>query len=121
MASTPEKKVKDKVVKLLKEKGVYYFFPATHGYGRSGVPDIICCYKGVFLAIECKAGSNKTTALQDKEIDAIRVAGGIAFVVNENTTGYVSSYIALIDQFGPEIKQNAQRYGNLDVTDGQPS
>jgi hypothetical protein len=121
MASTPEKKVKDKVVKVLKEKGVYYFFPATHGYGRSGVPDIICCYKGVFLAIECKAGSNKTTALQDKEIDAIRAAGGTALVVNENTIGYVLSYLALIDHFGPEIKQYAQRYGNLDVTDGQPS
>ena len=38
MASTPEKKVKDKVVKILKYYGVYYFFPATYGMGRSGVP-----------------------------------------------------------------------------------
>jgi hypothetical protein len=30
MALTPEKKVKDKIVKVLKEEGVYYFFPATH-------------------------------------------------------------------------------------------
>ena len=52
MAATPEKKVKDKVVAILKRFGVYYFFPATHGYGRSGVPDIICCFKGFFLAIE---------------------------------------------------------------------
>ena len=50
MANTPEKKVKDKVVKLLKQHGVYYFFPATYGMGRSGVPDIICCIKGKFLA-----------------------------------------------------------------------
>ena len=39
MAATPEKKVKDKVVKLLKQYGAYYFFPATFGMGRSGVPD----------------------------------------------------------------------------------
>ena len=31
MAATPEKKVKDKVVKLLKQYGAYYFFPATFG------------------------------------------------------------------------------------------
>jgi hypothetical protein len=36
MAQTPEKKVKDKVVKILKDNGVYYFFPATYGMGRSG-------------------------------------------------------------------------------------
>jgi len=41
--TTPEKKVKEKVVKYLKEYGkdIYYFFPATGGYGRSGVPDIV--------------------------------------------------------------------------------
>jgi hypothetical protein len=32
MASTPEKKVKDKVVKLLKEEGIYYFYASTHGF-----------------------------------------------------------------------------------------
>ena len=64
MAMTPEKKVKQRVVNLLKElDDVYYFFPATGGYGRSGVPDIVVCYKGMFYGIECKAGSNKATAL----------------------------------------------------------
>jgi hypothetical protein len=85
MASTPEKKVKDKVVKILKKHGVYYFFPATYGMGRSGVPDIICCIKGKFLAIECKANGNKPTALQEREINLIHQAGGIAIVVDENS------------------------------------
>ena len=84
MALTPEKKVKDKCVKLLKAYDVYYFFPATHGYGRSGVPDIICCVAGEFLAIECKAGDNKPTALQEKEMADIRKQGGIAVVINES-------------------------------------
>ena len=83
MAATPEKKVKDKVVAILKRFGVYYFFPATHGYGRSGVPDIICCFKGFFLAIECKAGKGKTTALQEREMQHIRDAGGVTLVINE--------------------------------------
>jgi|TARA_R110000822_G_scaffold77095_1_gene185132 hypothetical protein len=84
MAQTPEKKVKDKCVKLLKAFDVYYFFPATHGYGRSGVPDIICCIAGKFVAIECKAGNNKPTALQEKEMADIRKQGGTAVVINES-------------------------------------
>ena len=83
MAATPEKKVKDKVVAILKQEGAYYFFPATHGFGRSGVPDVVACVNGYFLAIECKAGKNKPTALQIREIENIRHAGGVAVVVNE--------------------------------------
>jgi Holliday junction resolvase len=83
MAQTPEKRVKTKVEAVLKNEGAYYFFPATHGYGRSGVPDIIACVNGRFLAIECKAGGNKPTALQVREIENIRIAGGVAVVANE--------------------------------------
>lgn len=83
MPKTPEGKVKDKVVSILKSEDVYYFFPATHGFGRSGVPDIIACVGGRFLGIECKAGKNKPTALQVREIEAIRKSGGVAVVVNE--------------------------------------
>jgi len=83
MASTPEKKVKEKCVKIIKEHDVYYFFPQMNGMGRAGIPDIICCANGKFLAIECKAGKGKTTALQDREIAAIQAAGGVALVVNE--------------------------------------
>ena len=89
MATTPEGKVKAKVVKLLKERGVYYFFPATFGMGRSGVPDIVCCVRGHFLAIECKAGKNKPTALQEKELNAIHNAGGTALVINEDNINHV--------------------------------
>lgn len=83
MAQTPEAKVKAAVKKILDKFGVHYFLPATGGYGRSGIPDIVCCYHGQFIAIECKAGKGKTTALQDIELQAIRDHGGVALVVNE--------------------------------------
>jgi Holliday junction resolvase len=83
VAATPEAKVKAKVVGILKDEGAYYFFPATHGYGRSGVPDIVACVNGYFFAVECKAGKNKPTALQVREIERIRLAGGVAVVANE--------------------------------------
>jgi Holliday junction resolvase len=90
---TPEAKVKASVVKLLKKHEVYYFFPATHGFGRSGVPDIVCCMNGIFVAIECKAGKGKTTALQDREIKRIRENKGIAFVVNEENIHVFEAYL----------------------------
>jgi len=96
MAATPEKKVKNKVVEILKAHGVYYFFPATYGMGRSGVPDIICCYRGRFIAIECKAGAGKTTALQDRELDLIKKAGGLQMVVNEKNLGEVAVLLSVL-------------------------
>ena len=81
---TPEAKVKKKVVDVIKKYGAYYFFPATGGYGRSGVPDIVCCYRGVFIGIECKAGNNKPTPLQEAEMAKIRKAQGFTLVVNED-------------------------------------
>ena len=81
---TPEGKVKKKVLDMLTSNGAYYVMPVTGGYGRSGVPDIIACLHGKFLAVECKAGDNKTTALQDKALADIQKAGGSAMVINEN-------------------------------------
>ena len=83
MAITPEGKVKAAVRKLLVEFGIYYFSPSANGYGRAGIPDIICCFGGRFIAIECKAGKGTPTALKDRELAAIRTAGGMAVVVNE--------------------------------------
>lgn len=93
MAATPEKRVKDKVVKLLKEAGVYYFYASTHGFGRSGVPDLVCCMGGRFIGIECKAGKNKPTPLQEKEMAAIRAAGGTTLVVNEDNINDVKELL----------------------------
>ncbi len=90
---TPEGRVKDKVTKLLKSHNVYYFFPVTGGYGVSGIPDIVCCHNGRFIAFECKAGKNKTTALQDRQLEMIRQSGGIALVINEENIHEVENII----------------------------
>lgn len=100
MAKTPEGKVKDCVVGILKDEDVYYFFPATHGYGRSGVPDIVACVNGLFLAIECKAGKNKPTALQVREIESIRRRGGVAIVTNEQNWDAVRNLVKSLKDKG---------------------
>ena len=85
--ATPEKKVKDKVKKVLDQLNCYYFFPATGGFGRSGVPDIIGCIEGRFFGIECKANGNKPTALQLKNLKDIEWNGGLSYVVDETNVG----------------------------------
>lgn len=98
MAKTPEKKVKDMVVEILKSRGAYYFYPVTGGFGRSGIPDIVGCYRGIFIAIECKAGKNKPTALQIAEMAKIDKAGGVSMWVNENDIYVVEEALKLIDE-----------------------
>jgi Holliday junction resolvase len=95
---TPEAKVKKKVVDAIKKNGAYYFFPATGGYGRSGVPDVVCCYRGMFVAIECKAGSNKPTALQEAEMYKIGQAQGFVLIVNEDNVPDVQKVFDTIDK-----------------------
>lgn len=97
MVSTPESRVKQKVVAILREHGAYYFFPVMNGYGRAGIPDIIACHRGCFVAIECKAGKGTTTRLQERELDRIRDALGVALVVNEHNTCNVSNVLMEID------------------------
>jgi len=79
-----EKWVKAQVVKMLKELDAYYFYPVASGYMRTGVPDIVACYRGRFLGIECKANGNRTTEIQDRNLVAIKKNGGIAVVIDEN-------------------------------------
>jgi len=93
---TPERIVKSKVTKLLTERGAYWFYPVASGYGSAGIPDIVCCYRGRFVGIECKAGSGKTTALQENNLERIRQCSGFALVVREDLTEVIA-LLELID------------------------
>ena len=44
---------------------------------KAGIPDIICCYKGIFIGIETKVGKNKMSKLQEEHKKEIEKAGGI--------------------------------------------
>ena len=55
----------------------------THGgmYSTAGIPDIIACMGGRFVALEVKQPGGKPTRLQEITLGKIREAGGIAAVV----------------------------------------
>ena len=59
------------------------FFWKQHGgqFGQAGIPDIIICYKGRFIALEVKTATGKTSVLQAITLRKIQQAGGIAEVV----------------------------------------
>jgi hypothetical protein len=59
------------------------FYWKEHGgpYGTAGIPDIIVCYRGRFIAFEVKTKNNQPTVLQKTTIRKILQAGGYALVV----------------------------------------
>lgn len=59
------------------------FYWKEHGgeFGQAGIPDIICCLSGKFIAFEVKTDKGKTTVLQEITLRKIRRAGGYAEVV----------------------------------------
>ena len=64
---------------LLTLGDVVFFWKERGGpYGCTGIPDIICCYKGRFIGLECKLPSGRLTELQKRAIEKINRAGGIA-------------------------------------------
>ena len=82
---TPEGKVKESIKRKLKALGAWYFMPVSNGMGQVGIPDIICCYKGVFIAIEAKAPGKKSnlTVNQKRVLIEIQNARGFAWVVDD--------------------------------------
>lgn len=76
-----EKAVENKIKKWLKDKG-YWFFK-VHGsiFQSSGIPDILACIDGKFVAIEVKRTKGGVVLpLQKAQIAKIKENGGIAGV-----------------------------------------
>lgn len=76
-----EKAVENKIKKWLKDKG-YWFFK-VHGsiFQPSGIPDILACIDGKFVAIEVKRTKGGVVLpLQKAQIAKIKENGGIAGV-----------------------------------------
>lgn len=85
MGQTPEGKVKDAVKKELKKRGIWYYMPVQNGMGVVGIPDLIGCWDGWFVAIETKAPGkmNNVTANQKLRLNEIEKAKGLALVIDD--------------------------------------
>lgn len=79
--SGPEKKFEEKIKKFLDSLGAWHLKTYSDGVQRSGIPDLLCCVNGRFVAVEVKSETGRPTALQVWNIERIREAGGIAMVL----------------------------------------
>ena len=76
-----ESQVVTTLLKTLKEHG--FFWKASDRY-HAGIPDIIGCVQGRFIAIEVKIDGNKPTPLQVYYIGKIQECGGFSETVTYN-------------------------------------
>lgn len=76
-----EKRYETKIKRFLDEEGAWYVKYFANRNTRSGVPDILACVNGYFVAIEVKAQNGHATALQIHHCTEIRLAGGFAFIL----------------------------------------
>lgn len=83
--ATPEGRVKAQIKGFLRTlPECWFYMPVQNGMGTVGIPDIIACIRGVFVAIECKAPGKlgNLTANQANTLNAVQASGGIAMVVD---------------------------------------
>jgi hypothetical protein len=69
---------------------VQFDMPATHGYGKSGNFDFVCCVRGLYLGIETKRDDKEMpTQLQTDHAMAVIEAGGVALLIHDGNVGLV--------------------------------
>lgn len=77
-----EKNFENCIKAFLKSEGAWFIkYWAGSQFTKSGVPDILACVNGYFVAIEVKGPNGKPSELQLHTIKKIREAGGFAFVL----------------------------------------
>lgn len=96
---TPEWHEKQKIKKYLDQRGAWYFCPFMAGRGKAGVPDIIACLDGHFIAVEVKRPGKKPTAIQLRRIEEIEKTMGRAF------WGDADRVLKLLAQMNGKINQ----------------
>lgn len=77
-----EKDIVNAILKHLKTVPMCFAYKEHGGmYGTAGLPDIICCVQGRFIAFEVKTPSGGLTKLQEITIRKINDAKGKAYKV----------------------------------------
>lgn len=61
--------------KFLEDEGCWFVKFFANAYTKSGIPDILCCCNGWFLAIEVKAPNGRPSELQKRNIRKIKESG----------------------------------------------
>lgn len=75
-----ETRVTKQIMAFLESTGAYVIKHHVSQFSTAGVPDVLACLHGRFVAIEVKAHESlEPTKLQEHHLASIRASGGIAF------------------------------------------
>jgi RecB family endonuclease NucS len=76
-----ESQIQAAILRYLKSLGLWCWAVKAAVCNQRGVPDILCCYRGRFVALEVKTGKGRLSGPQRVQIMRIRRASGKAHVV----------------------------------------
>ena len=96
MSKKPESRLQLKIRKRLEaEIGGFWFKLHTGPFQVAGIPDLIGCVGGYFVALEVKRPGEKASEIQDEKIQKILQNGGATAVVTtpEEAVRYVRAAI----------------------------
>jgi len=74
-----EKEIQKKILDYLNKNNIYSVKNIVTN--RNGSPDIICCFNGLFVALEVKTEKGIVSKLQEYHQKEILKSGGISLIV----------------------------------------
>jgi hypothetical protein len=93
-----EKYYENKLKAWLKHRGAWLLKYWGGGvYTRAGVPDLLVCYKGRFIAIEVKGDNGRISDAQRGEMAQIEAAGGVGIFYFPGMENAVDRIFDMID------------------------
>lgn len=105
----PESIIKSDIKKALAERGAYFAPVAQGSFGKPGDPDMVVCYRGLFIGIEVKTAAGSMRPIQKRRMKEIRAAGGVYALPRS-----VEDAMALLDELDPildEMERMAEEHG----------
>ena len=88
-----EQGIQSKIIKALSRSGCYVV--KIMAASKAGTPDLIACYRGRFIAIECKQPGKSPTELQASKLEAVKNAQG--FAVTLSSVSGVTELLKAVD------------------------
>lgn len=95
-----EKTFENKVKKYIEDQGGWQVKFFANRMTKNGIPDILACINGYFVAVEVKAENGKPSELQKYHVREINDTGGCAIIL------YPQDYIFFQDLVNSLKKRN---------------
>ena len=101
-----EKQFETKIKKFLSDNDSFYVKFFANSMTKKGIPDVLACVNGYFVAIEVKAQNGRPSELQLYQCRKIWDAGGFAFILYPSGFDRFKAFVEdlKIDKFNREME-----------------